>query len=76
MARIEKRVSGKQKAFISALPFTKINYQILSAGITLYHTWLCSSCTRPMEWNNAPRCCADLVGARVLCGYTSWYSLS
>jgi hypothetical protein len=33
MARIEKRVSGNQKAFIGALPFKKLNYQILSAGL-------------------------------------------
>ena len=33
MARIEKRVSGNQKAFIGALPFKKLNYQILCAGI-------------------------------------------
>jgi hypothetical protein len=33
MARIEKRVAAKQKALIGGLPFKKINYQILSAGI-------------------------------------------
>ena len=33
MARIEKRVVAKQKVFSSGLPFTKLNYQILSAGI-------------------------------------------
>jgi uncharacterized membrane protein len=33
MARIEKRVPEKQKAFIGTLPFTKINYQILGAGL-------------------------------------------
>lgn len=33
MAKIEKRVSVKQKTIIRALPFTKSNYQILSAGI-------------------------------------------
>jgi len=33
MARIEKRVTAKQKALIGALPFTKLNYQILGAGI-------------------------------------------
>ncbi|MGD1045570.1 MAG: hypothetical protein ABR936_09630 [Bacteroidota bacterium] len=33
MAKIEKRVTAKQKAFNVVLPFTKINYQILSAGI-------------------------------------------
>ena len=33
MARIEKHVVVKQKALIGGLPFTKINYQILCAGI-------------------------------------------
>jgi len=33
MARIEKRVTAKQKTFITALPFTKYNYQILGAGL-------------------------------------------
>ncbi len=33
MARIEKRISVKQKVFAGTLPFTKSNYQILSAGI-------------------------------------------
>jgi len=33
MARIEKRVVTKQKPLIGGLPFAKINYQILSAGI-------------------------------------------
>ena len=33
MARIEKRVPEKQKAIIGTLPFTKINYQILGAGL-------------------------------------------
>jgi uncharacterized membrane protein len=33
MAQIEKRVHEKQKAFIGTLPFTKINYQILGAGL-------------------------------------------
>ncbi len=33
MARVEKRITAKQKVFGEGLPFTKINYQILSAGI-------------------------------------------
>ena len=33
MARIEKRLAVKQKALGEALPFTKVNYQILGAGI-------------------------------------------
>ena len=33
MARIEKRVAPKQKVHIGTLPFTKINYQILSGGL-------------------------------------------
>jgi hypothetical protein len=33
MARIEKRIAPKQKAPGGAFPFTKVNYQILSAGI-------------------------------------------
>jgi hypothetical protein len=33
MARIEKRVVEKQKVFVATLPFTKINYQILGAGL-------------------------------------------
>ena len=33
MARIEKRVAVKQKPLIGTLPFKKINYQILGAGI-------------------------------------------
>jgi hypothetical protein len=33
MARIEKRTPAKQKLLIGILPFTKINYQILGAGI-------------------------------------------
>jgi hypothetical protein len=33
MARIEKRVTEKQKAFVGELPFTKLNYQILGAGL-------------------------------------------
>jgi hypothetical protein len=33
MAKIEKRVTIKQKALIGGLPFTKVNYQILGAGI-------------------------------------------
>jgi hypothetical protein len=33
MARIEKRVANQQKALIGALPFTKLNYQILGFGI-------------------------------------------
>jgi hypothetical protein len=33
MARIEKRVVVKQKPLIGTLPFKKINYQILGAGI-------------------------------------------
>jgi hypothetical protein len=33
MARIEKRVVAKQMPIIGGLPFKKINYQILSAGI-------------------------------------------
>jgi hypothetical protein len=33
MARIEKRVTNKQKAFVGTFPFTKLNYQILGVGI-------------------------------------------
>jgi hypothetical protein len=33
MARVEKRVTTKPKAFAEGLPFTKLNYQILCAGI-------------------------------------------
>jgi hypothetical protein len=33
MARIEKHVTTKQKALSGVLPFTKLNYQILGAGI-------------------------------------------
>ncbi len=33
MAKIEKRVTPKQKQVIGAFPLTKINYQILTAGI-------------------------------------------
>jgi len=33
MARVEKRVIAKQKAFGGGFPFTKLNYQILGAGI-------------------------------------------
>ncbi len=33
MARIEKRLITKPKAINSAIPFTKSNYQILSAGL-------------------------------------------
>ena len=33
MARIEKRVTAKQKLLSEVLPFTKTNYQILGAGI-------------------------------------------
>jgi hypothetical protein len=33
MARIEKRITAKQKIFGGGLPFTKLNYQILGAGI-------------------------------------------
>jgi len=33
MARIEKRVASKQKAFVAELPFTKSNYQILGGGL-------------------------------------------
>lgn len=33
MARIEKRVIAKQKTFNDVFPFTKLNYQILGAGI-------------------------------------------
>ena len=33
MARVEKRVPVKLKAFSGTLPFTKLNYQILGAGI-------------------------------------------
>ena len=33
MARIEKREPAKKKAVIGSLPFSKINYQILGAGI-------------------------------------------
>jgi len=33
MARIEKRVTAKQKTFSAVFPFTKLNYQILGAGI-------------------------------------------
>ena len=43
MARIEKRVATKLKTFSGTLPFTKVNYQILCAGIlciTLGHVAL------------------------------------
>ena len=76
MARIEKRVATKQKALSGVLPFTKLNYQILGAGILCIILRLCGSCTRSLEWNNATCCCTDIVGARVLCDYTNWYSLS
>ena len=33
MARIEKRIIEKQKVFVGTLPFTKLNYQILCAGL-------------------------------------------
>jgi hypothetical protein len=33
MARIEKRAVVKQKTFAAVLPFTKLNYQILCAGL-------------------------------------------
>ena len=33
MAQREKRVTVKQKVFGGALPFTKVNYQILGAGL-------------------------------------------
>jgi hypothetical protein len=33
MARIEKRLANQQKALMGALPFTKLNYQILGIGI-------------------------------------------
>jgi hypothetical protein len=33
MARIEKRIVDKQKAFVEALPFKKSNYQILGSGL-------------------------------------------
>ena len=33
MARIEKRETVKKKALSGGLPFTKLNYQILSGGI-------------------------------------------
>ena len=33
MARIEKRLAAKQKTLGAALPFTKVNYQILGAGL-------------------------------------------
>ena len=33
MARVEKRSPVKQSAFHVTIPFTKINYQILGAGI-------------------------------------------
>ena len=33
MARIEKRITSKQKTLVAALPFTKSNYQILGGGI-------------------------------------------
>jgi hypothetical protein len=33
MARIEKRETAKKKMLSESLPFTKLNYQILSAGI-------------------------------------------
>ena len=33
MARIEKRIPEKQKAIVGTLPFTKINYRILGAGL-------------------------------------------
>jgi hypothetical protein len=33
MARIEKQISKKAKVLSELLPFTKINYQILGAGL-------------------------------------------
>jgi hypothetical protein len=33
MARVEKRITGQQKSVIGPLPFKKVNYQILGAGI-------------------------------------------
>jgi hypothetical protein len=33
MARIEKRVVSRQRAFVEGLPFTKSNYQILACGL-------------------------------------------
>ena len=33
MARIEKRETVKKKALTAGLPFTKLNYEILSVGI-------------------------------------------
>jgi hypothetical protein len=33
MARIEKHGSSKQKALSGVLPFTKVNYEILGAGM-------------------------------------------
>jgi hypothetical protein len=33
MAKIEKRVTIKQKVLFGGLPFSKVNYQILGAGI-------------------------------------------
>jgi hypothetical protein len=33
MARIEKHAASKHKTLIGAIPFTKLNYQILGAGI-------------------------------------------
>ena len=33
MARIEKRIATKQKAFVETLPFNKSNYQILGGGL-------------------------------------------
>jgi hypothetical protein len=33
MARVEKRIATKQKAFVVALPFNKSNYQILGGGL-------------------------------------------
>jgi hypothetical protein len=33
MARIEKRAVTKPKAFTAALPFTKLNYEIIGAGL-------------------------------------------
>jgi hypothetical protein len=33
MARIEKQTAVRQKAFTAALPFTKLNYQILGTGL-------------------------------------------
>jgi hypothetical protein len=33
MAKIEKRITNKQKPMMEALPFKKINYQILAIGV-------------------------------------------